>query len=254
MVSCLITWDAHTSLQQLTREGWWCYFHNNVYETEILGHLAVSPANESLTTLLCFPPLPRCNLDFYSSPNNNMSTLSIIILGGGVCVLALKATKSLEHHYQVHVGKVRVFFAPNVNLVPSLRLLPHYQNVAYRWSLFECWISGSWCKVAHFCICVFFFSVEYDSLGCFNDGTPRALPELLESFRKNIDWMNMAKIVQACAEVAYERGLQTFGLQFYGECWSGVNGSNTYDMYGPSKQCWSGVGKEGSYYVYKLKV
>lgn len=66
--------------------------------------------------------------------------------------------------------------------------------------------------------------------------------------------MNMAKIVQACAEVAHERGRQTFGLQFYGECWSGVNGSKTYDMYGPSKNCWSGVGKEGSYYVYKIKV
>jgi len=100
-----------------------------------------------------------------------------------------------------------------------------------------------------------FFSVKYDSLGCFNDGNPRALPELLENFRgKKIDWTNMPKIVQACAEVAHERGLQTFGLQFYGECWSGVNGSSTYDMYGPSTKCWSGVGKEGSYYVYKLKV
>ena len=108
-------------------------------------------------------------------------------------------------------------------------------------------------KLAHFCI-ILFSPVEYDSLGCFKDGTPRALPELLENFRKNIDWTNMAKTVQACAEAALERGLQTFGLQFYGECWSGVNGSNTYHMYGPSKNCWSGVGKEGSYYVYKIKV
>lgn len=119
-------------------------------------------------------------------------------------------------------------------------------NVACHSSLLEWWIS---CSLLHD-----FFPVEYDSLGCFKDGTPRALPELLENFRKNIDWMNMAKIVQACAEVAHARGLQTFGLQFYGECWSGVHGSSTYDTYGPSKNCWSGVGKEGSYYVYRFKV
>ena len=136
----------------------------------------------------------------------------------------------------------------NVNLVPSLRSLLR----ALYTTLFvtrHFWNVG---LVAHFYM--IFFPVEYDSLGCFKDGTPRALPELLENFRKNIDWMNMAKIVQACAEVAHARGLQTFGLQFYGECWSGVHGSNTYDMYGPSTNCWSGVGKEGSYYVYKFKV
>ena len=132
---------------------------------------------------------------------------------------------------------------------------PYYARFTKRCrsSLLECWIRGSRCKVAHFCM-ILFSPVEYDSLGCFKDGTPRALPELLESFRKNIDWTNMAKTVQACAEVAHERGLQTFGLQFYGECWSGVNGSDTYHMYGPSKNCWRGVGKEGSYYVYKIKV
>ncbi|KAL9987366.1 hypothetical protein ACROYT_G001660 [Oculina patagonica] len=96
--------------------------------------------------------------------------------------------------------------------------------------------------------------VQYDSLGCFRDDTPRSLPLLLKSFRGNIDWNNMAKVVQACADITHERGLVTFGIQFYGECWSGVNASETYDMHGPSKNCWSGVGKEGSYYVYKLKV
>ena len=107
-------------------------------------------------------------------------------------------------------------------------------------------------QVAH--IGIIFFSVKYDSLGCFRDDTPHALPVLLKSFRGNIDWNNMAKIVQACAEITHERSLSTFGIQFYGECWSGANASKTYDMYGPSKNCWSGVGKEGSYHVYKLKV
>ena len=99
-----------------------------------------------------------------------------------------------------------------------------------------------------------FFSVKYDSLGCFRDGSPRSLPVLLKSFRNNIDWKNMTKIVHACAEIAHERGFSTFGIQFYGECWSGLGANKTYDKHGPSKNCWSGVGKKGSNYVYKIKV
>lgn len=120
-----------------------------------------------------------------------------------------------------------------------------------RWVYFL--IGDSLRQVAHIGM-IFFPAVRYDSLGCFRDDSPHALPMLLKSFRGNIDWNNMAKIVQACAEITHERGLLTFGIQFYGECWSGVNASKTYDMYGPSKNCWSGVGKKGSYHVYKLKV
>lgn len=37
-----------------------------------------------------------------------------------------------------------------------------------------------------------------------------------------------------CAEKAREKGYGAFGLQFYGECWGGVNGSETYSMFGPA--------------------
>ena len=97
-----------------------------------------------------------------------------------------------------------------------------------------------------------FLSVEYSSLGCFKDGTPHALPLLLKSFRNNIDWNDMTKIVRACAEIAKERGLPIFGIQFYGECWSGLDAENTYNKYGPSGNCWNGVGKKGTYHVYKI--
>ena len=96
------------------------------------------------------------------------------------------------------------------------------------------------------------FSVQFESLGCFKDSRPRSLPLLIENLRKYIDWNNMTKTVTACAELVQRRGLAVFGIQFYGECWSGVDAWKTYDKYGFSKNCWSGVGREGSYFVYKL--
>ena len=97
------------------------------------------------------------------------------------------------------------------------------------------------------------FSVEFESLGCFKDSRPRSLPLLVKNLRNNIDWNNMTKTVRACAELVQRRGLAIFGIQFYGECWSGVDAWKTYDKYGPSKNCWSGVGREESYFVYKFK-
>ena len=74
----------------------------------------------------------------------------------------------------------------------------------------------------------------------------------LKSFRGNIDWNDMTKIVRACAEIVKERGLSVFGIRYYGECWSGLDAENTYNKYGPSENCWNGVGKERANYVYKI--
>lgn len=41
-----------------------------------------------------------------------------------------------------------------------------------------------------------------------------------------------------------------FGVQYYGECWSGPLGHKSYDIDGPSNKCWEGVGGSGSNYVY----
>ena len=78
------------------------------------------------------------------------------------------------------------------------------------------------------------------------------LCSLPENLLKNINWNDMTITVTACAELVQRSGLAVFGIQFYGECWSGVDAWKTYDKYGPSKDCWSGVGREGSYFVYKL--
>ena len=63
----------------------------------------------------------------------------------------------------------------------------------------------------------------------------------------------MTKIVRACAEIAKERGLSVFGIQYYGECWSGLDAENMYNKYGPSGNCENGVGKKGTNYVYKYE-
>ncbi|CAH3159405.1 unnamed protein product [Pocillopora meandrina] len=94
--------------------------------------------------------------------------------------------------------------------------------------------------------------IEYNSLGCFKDSTPRALPLLLKNFRGNIDWTDSTKVVRACAEIAKERGLPVFGIQYYTECWTGLDAENTYNMYGPSGNCWNGVGKRRANYVYNM--
>lgn len=33
------------------------------------------------------------------------------------------------------------------------------------------------------------------------------------------------------------QGFKCFGIQFYGECWSGLNACDTYKKYGPSDEC-----------------
>ena len=42
-------------------------------------------------------------------------------------------------------------------------------------------------------------------------------------------------------------------MQFYGECWSGANASQTFAKYGESDQCYQGVGKEKTNAVYRVE-
>ena len=68
-----------------------------------------------------------------------------------------------------------------------------------------------------------------------------------------------------CAEKAREKGYTMFGLQFYGECWSGSKAESRYNMYGSSKKCFEGfnnqcdrnseyecMGKQFANYIYEL--
>lgn len=110
-----------------------------------------------------------------------------------------------------------------------------------------------------FLLCIGYPSIlsetpQYVKVGCFNDEIPRALPKLLKSFRGNIDWDNLQKIVDDCASETKKMNYTCFGIQFYGECWSGKNACTTYGQYGASLDCHRDpyLGKHWTNFVYRL--
>ncbi|XP_022788874.1 uncharacterized protein LOC111328661 [Stylophora pistillata] len=81
--------------------------------------------------------------------------------------------------------------------------------------------------------------------GCYVDRSgSRAMPELLVSYRGNgLDWSDLDNtVIIPCREEAEKRNYKCFGIQFYGECWSGPNACDTYDKYGKSDECFCSVG------------
>ena len=98
----------------------------------------------------------------------------------------------------------------------------------------------------------------YEPVGCFKDkGYPaRALPTLVRISPVNETGLadSLAAIIFACASQAYKNGFRYFGLEYRTECWSGVNGSKTYNRHGRSDNClWSYyVGGEWTIFVYRF--
>lgn len=105
---------------------------------------------------------------------------------------------------------------------------------------------------------------QYVPLGCFRDRKDdKALPIQVENFRGNgINWKDMSQTVKRCALATAKKypKLKVFALQFYGECYSGYNGLETYSKHGQvpysddiNTYCWSGVGGPGFNFVYKFE-
>ena len=97
----------------------------------------------------------------------------------------------------------------------------------------------------------------YEPVGCFNDKQdPRALPTKIKYYRVNeTDLVNsLASIIHMCASKVFNNGLRYFGVEYRSECWTGVNGSLTYNMYGPSNNClWNySVGDKWTIFVYRF--
>ena len=102
---------------------------------------------------------------------------------------------------------------------------------------------------------LFLVKIKYARIGCYKDALkqPRPLPELIKNYRGGqIDWNNLNSTIDACAEEARNKGYLYFGLQFYGECWSGPLAHLTYDRDGSSTNCYEGVGKKQANFVYML--
>ena len=97
----------------------------------------------------------------------------------------------------------------------------------------------------------------YEPVGCFKDiRDPRALPKFIQKYAVNETHLanSLADIIQACATMVFKRGFWYFGVEYRYECWSGVNGSLTYNIHGPSDHCLSnyGVGSAWTIFVYRF--
>ena len=56
--------------------------------------------------------------------------------------------------------------------------------------------------------------LKFEPVGCFRDKPrPRAMPELLKNFRGTIDWSDLSKTVQKCADEAMNKR-KLGGMQF----------------------------------------
>lgn len=94
-----------------------------------------------------------------------------------------------------------------------------------------------------------------EAVGCYLDSvSARAFPDLVKNFRGHIDWYHIENTIGDCAKEVQKLNLAVFGLQYYGECWSGSPEKIQYDKYGiaSSEDCWEGVGKHWTNFVYKI--
>lgn len=114
--------------------------------------------------------------------------------------------------------------------------------------------------------CCFYFPVEidYEPVGCYRDRRKdRALDKMVKNYRKpkNLGgkkiweyWEDMSYVIQLCAEESFRQGFTAmFGMQYYGECWSGKDAESNYEKHGKSGNCVNGVGKSSTNYIYRIK-
>ncbi|XP_078376431.1 kielin/chordin-like protein [Oculina patagonica] len=107
--------------------------------------------------------------------------------------------------------------------------------------------------------------IDYEPVGCYKDRRKdRALEKMVKNYRKpkNLGgkkiweyWEDMSYVIQLCAEESFRQGFTAmFGMQYYGECWSGKDAENNYEKHGKSGNCVNGVGKSSTNYIYRIKV
>jgi len=91
------------------------------------------------------------------------------------------------------------------------------------------------------------------NLGCYNDDPEdRSFKTHLDNFRPILDWdkKNFDDLVTKCAQSVSRRKWNVFGIQYYGECWSGENAVNTYAHTGKADRCSNGIGEVNANAVY----
>jgi len=112
---------------------------------------------------------------------------------------------------------------------------------------------------------LFFFCTDttavypYEPVGCFKDKrNRRVLPVEVKTFSDMINESDLASsyaaIIHACATEVYKNDFWYFGVEYRHQCWSGVNGSMTYNRHGRSDYCLSNysVGATWTIFVYRF--
>eukprot|EP00794_Sanderia_malayensis_P004811 gene4811-5441_t len=96
--------------------------------------------------------------------------------------------------------------------------------------------------------------VGYKKIGCYIDrgivNNRRPFPQYID-FRYRIDWGNMEKTIDECAQRVKKLKYTLFAIEYYGECWFGSEDNVNYVRDGKSTDCWNGVGKENTMFVYQ---
>lgn len=76
--------------------------------------------------------------------------------------------------------------------------------------------------------------------------------EVLDDFKKEVDWKAADVIIKKCAELAFDKGYKLFTLGNYGLCLSGKDASQHYYGKGGARadNCKQGIGLGGAMFVY----
>ncbi|XP_048587051.1 uncharacterized protein LOC5506128 isoform X2 [Nematostella vectensis] len=114
------------------------------------------------------------------------------------------------------------------------------------------------------CLLVLVIQGNYDNgleqLGCYRNRHcalgGRPFPVHLKTFHDALH-MNESelevKVIRPCAELAKKKGYLWFGIEYWGECWSGEHAHSTYFKDGRSSHCCNGVGKDNTVFAYRIK-
>ena len=90
-----------------------------------------------------------------------------------------------------------------------------------------------------------FTESEYQSLGCWKDLIPRAIPSLEgKSTYLDSHYRSRTNAKAKCFNAAISLGYAVFAIQDGGQCFGSETANNTYTHYGRSTGC-SGDGKGG---------
>ena len=97
---------------------------------------------------------------------------------------------------------------------------------------------------------------SYESIGCWKDKLPRAIPTLEGNNKVSsiIDghYKRRSREIEKCYRATLSLGYDTFAVQDGGQCFSSANAGSTFNKYGKSTKCYGGTGGPMANDVYRI--